>query len=81
MRFVLREGRRLLDHLEKKHLRLPCLRLGGKSGVPRGHGILQDLIPRYSQQPSPLFELLTGPEENPVNWPEKQQKAFLRGQD
>ena len=24
----------------------------------------------------PLYELLTGPEENPLNWTEKQQKAF-----
>lgn len=30
---------------------------------------------RYSQI-AQLFELLTGPGENPVNWTEKQQKAF-----
>ena len=39
-------------------------------------GFYRICIPRYSQIAQPLFELLTGPGENPVNWTEKQQKAF-----
>ena len=39
-------------------------------------GFCRIWIPRYSQIAQSLFELLAGPEENPVSWTEKQQKAF-----
>ena len=49
-------------------------------GLVHSHGWIGDTgwehNTRYSQIAQPLFELLAGPEENPVSWTEKQQKAF-----
>ena len=39
-------------------------------------GFCKIWIPRYFQIAQLLFEFLAGPEENPVSWTEKQQKAF-----
>ena len=78
MGFVLRGGTRLLDQSRKEVILRPP--------TPKTHrqvrevlgatGFCRIWIPRYSQIAQPLFELLTGPEENPINWTEKQQKAF-----
>ena len=78
MGFVLREGTRLLDQSRKEViLRLPTPRTRWQVREFLGAtGFCRICIPRYSQIAQPLFELLTGPEENPVNWTEKQQKAF-----
>ena len=76
--FVLRGTTRLLDQSRKEVILRPP--------TPKTHrqvrevlgatGFCRIWIPRYSQIAQPLFELLTGPEENPVNWTGKQQKAF-----
>ena len=76
--FVLKKGTRLLDQSRKEViLRIP---------TPKTHQQVQEFlgatgfcriwIPGYSQMSQPLYECLTGPEENPLNWTEKQQKAF-----
>ena len=76
--FVLREGTRLLDQSRKEViLRLPTPKTQRQVREFLGAtGFCRIWIPRYSQIAQPLFELLTGPEENPVNWTEKQQEAF-----
>ena len=78
MGFVLREGTRLLDQSKKEViLRLPTPKTRGQVREFLGAtGFCRIWIPRYSQIAQTLFELLTGPEENPVSWTEKQQKAF-----
>ena len=78
MGFVLREGTRLLDQSRKEViLRLPKPKTRWQVREFLGAtGFCRIWIPRYSQIAQPLFELLTGAEENPVNWPEKQQKDF-----
>ena len=76
--FVLREGTRLLDQSKKEViLRLPTPKTRGQVREFLGAtGFCRIWISRYFQIAQPLFELLTGPEENPINWTEKQQKAF-----
>ena len=78
MGFVLREGTRLLDQSRKEViLRLPTPRTRWQVREFLGAtGFCRIWIPRYSQIAQSLFELLAGPEENPVSWTEKQQKAF-----
>ena len=76
--FVLREGTRLLDQSRKEViLRLPTPKTRWQVREFLGTtGFCRIWIPRYSQIAQSLFELLAGPEENPVSWIEKQQKAF-----
>ena len=76
--FVLREGTRLLDQSRKEViLRLPMPKTWQQVREFLGTtGFCRIWIPRYSQIAQSLFELLAGPEENPVSWTEKQQKAF-----
>ena len=78
MGFVLREGTRLLDQSRKEViLRLPMPKTWRQVREFLGAtGFCRIWIPRYSQIAQPLFQLLAGPEENPVSWTEKQQKAF-----
>ena len=76
--FVLKKGTRLLDQSRKKViLTIPtpktCQQVQEFWGATAFGRIL---IPGYSQMSQPLYERLTGPEENPLNWTEKQQKAF-----
>ena len=75
---VLREGTKLLDQSRKEViLRLPMPKTWRLVREFLGAtGFCRIWIPRYSQIAQPLFELLAGPEENPVSWTEKQQKAF-----
>ena len=76
--FVLKEDTRLLDQSRKEViLRLPTPKTRRQvREFIRATGFCRIWIPRYSHTAQPLSELLTGPEENPVNWTEKQQKAF-----
>ena len=76
--FVLKEDIRLLDQLGKEViLRLPTPKTRQQVREFLGAtGFCRIWIPRYSQIAQSLFELLAGPEENPVSWTEKQQKAF-----
>ena len=76
--FVLREGTRLLDQSRKEViLRLPTPKTRRQDReFLAATGFCRIWIPRCSQIAQPLFELLTGPEENPVSWSEKQQEAF-----
>ena len=78
MGFVLREGTRLLDQSRKEViLRLPTSKTRRQVREFLGAtGFCRIWISRYFQIAQPLFELLAGPEENPVSWTEKQQKAF-----
>ena len=78
MGFVLREGTRLLDQSRKEViLRLPTPKTRRQvREFLAATGFCRIWIPRCSQIAQPLFELLTGPEENPVSWSEKQQEAF-----
>ena len=76
--FVLRESTILLDQSRKEViLRLPTPKTQQQVRKFIGiTGFCRIWIPRYSQRAQPLFELLTGPEENPVNWTEKQPEVF-----
>ena len=76
--FVLKKGTRLLDQSRKEViLRIPTPKTYQQVQEFLGAtGFCRIWIPGYSQMSQPLYECLTGPEENPLNWTEKQQKAF-----
>ena len=76
--FVLKEDTRLLDQSRKEViLRLPTPKTRRQvREFLRATGFCRIWIPRHSHTAQPLSELLKVPEENPVNWTEKQQKAF-----
>ena len=71
--FVLKRAQRLLDQSRKDViLRAPTPKTRRQVREFSGAtGFCRIWIPGYSQMFQPLYELLTGPEENPLNWTEK----------
>ena len=67
------KGTRLLDQSRKEViLRIPTPKTRRQVREFSGAtGFCRIWIPGYSQMFQPLYELLTGPEENPLNWTEK----------